>query len=102
MRALLTGHLVVWAGTVAWGDFENGYLIEAAERNGFQVLVTADQNIYYQQDNHARQISLVVLKTNYWPAIQEHIDLVKAAIMRAVPQSFEEVDIPPVTTATRK
>jgi hypothetical protein len=93
MRANLPGHLVVWAGTLAWGDLENGNLIAAAERNGFQVLVTADRNIWYQQNNAKRTISLVVLSTNYWPAIQNHFAAINAAILRSMPGSYEEVDI---------
>ena len=94
MRPRKPGHLVVWAGTSAWGRLENGELLAAAERNGYQVLVTADQNIWYQQNNAKRVISLVVLSTNYWPAVQNHFAEINAAVLRSTPASHEEVDIP--------
>jgi hypothetical protein len=36
----------------------NGELIEAAERAGFEVIVTTDKNIWYQQNLKARNIAL--------------------------------------------
>ena len=102
MRAKMPGHLVIWAGTVAWGELENGDLIEAAERNGYAALITADQNIFYQQDNETRKISLIILSTNYWPAILEHMDKVNEAVARAVQRSFEVVDIPLMKASARK
>jgi hypothetical protein len=102
MRAKMPGHLVIWAGTVAWGEMENGDLIAAAERNEYAVLITADQNIFYQQNNESRKIALIILNTNYWPAILEHMDKVNEAVARAVPQSFEVVDIPLLKASARK
>jgi hypothetical protein len=34
----------------AWEKLENGKLIEAAEREGFQVIVTTDKNIRYREN----------------------------------------------------
>jgi hypothetical protein len=80
---------------------ENGELIAAAERNGYQVLVTADQSIWYQQNNEKRTISLVVLSTNFWPAIRNHMSAISAAVARSRPGSYEEVDIPLEPKAAR-
>jgi hypothetical protein len=93
MRARLPGHLVVWAGSLSWGEFKNGDLIDTAERNGYEVLVTADQGIYYQQNNAEREISLVVLSTNDWRLLQQNIGPINAAVLRSERGSFELVQI---------
>ena len=102
LRARLQGHLAVWAGSLSWGEFKNGLLIEFAERNGYEVLITADQGIYYQQNNEKRAISLIVLSTNSWPAIQEHFEAINAAAMRSGNGSFEFVNLPQKPKPARK
>ena len=58
----LTGHTVEEARGRGWEQLENGELIEAAEQSGFEVLVTTDENIQYQQNLGVRKIALVVLE----------------------------------------
>lgn len=58
----------------------NGDLIAAAELAGFEILVTADQNLVYQQDLTRRRLALVVLDTNHWPTIQAAIGRVQQAV----------------------
>jgi len=45
-----------------WEEISNGELIDAAERAGFEVMVTTDKNIRYQQNLKGRKIALVVLE----------------------------------------
>jgi len=40
----------------------NGQLLAAAERSGFQVLITVDRNLQYQQRLHDREIALAILE----------------------------------------
>ncbi|HQX50372.1 MAG TPA: hypothetical protein PLY87_15145 [Planctomycetaceae bacterium] len=46
-----------------WGSLANGELLDAAERAGFELLVTTDQNLQYQQNLTARRIAIVVLRS---------------------------------------
>jgi hypothetical protein len=46
----LTGHTVEEARARGWEELENGELIDAGEPEGFEVLVTTDKNIRYQQN----------------------------------------------------
>ncbi len=78
---------------MSWGELENGDLIALAESNGYEVLVTADQGIFYQQNNEIRAISLVVLSTNDWYWLQRKVEAIESAILRAQPGSFEFVRI---------
>ncbi|HME10781.1 MAG TPA: hypothetical protein VKG25_27240 [Bryobacteraceae bacterium] len=44
-----------------WDRFTNGALLDIAEQTGFEVLVTADKNIRYQQNLAGRKIAIVVI-----------------------------------------
>jgi hypothetical protein len=69
-------------------------LLEAAEEAGFEVLVTPDKNIRYQQNLTLRRIALVVLGNPQWPVLCQHVEQVVIAINAAQPGSYTVVDIP--------
>ena len=47
LRNSLIGHAVQTAYELSWQELENGALIEAAESEGFDLLITTDQNLRY-------------------------------------------------------
>lgn len=75
---------------------KNGDLLDAAEADGFEVLVTTDRNLRYQQDLRIRSISIVVLSTTSWPRIQRDIRAVVHAVSGSVPGGYTEVSFPAV------
>ena len=95
LRPLLTGCEAFTAREMLWDRLANGILLRAAEETGFAVMLTADKNIFYQQNNETRKIALVVLSTNDWPSIREHIEPILAAVLQAQVGSFQMVDVPP-------
>jgi len=90
----LTGHQVETAHQRGWATLENGNLLAAAEQAGFDVMVTADLNIKYQQNLSARIIALVVLSTNAWPVIRDNLPPLLHAISLAKPGSYQELKLP--------
>jgi hypothetical protein len=94
LHSFLTGHTVREAKAQGWDTFKNGDLLTAAETAGFDVLVTTDKNIRYQQNLTGRMIAIVVLGNAQWPVLRFHVALVVAAVNTATPGSFVEVDIP--------
>ena len=94
LRSFLPGHRVATAPECGWGQIENGDLLSAAEAGGFEVLVTTDQNLRYQQNLSGRKISIVVLSTTNWPRIRPAAQAVAAAIDGLPPGSYVEVRIP--------
>ncbi len=60
---LLQGHTITKAKDRGWDTLGNGDLLTAAEDAGFDVLVTTDKNIRYQQNLEGRRVALVVLST---------------------------------------
>jgi|SRR5579859_6905781 len=90
----LRGHTVVEAMERGWERLSNGALLKAAEEAGFDVLLTTDKNIRYQQNLSGRRLAIVALGNPQRPAVHQHIDRVIAAVNAAVPGSYIEVEIP--------
>jgi len=86
--------MVVEATERGWDRLENGALLDAAEAAGFDILVTADKNMRYQQNLAARTIAIVVLGNAQWPVLRRHVDKVAAALNVAAPGTYTEVEIP--------
>jgi Domain of unknown function (DUF5615) len=57
----LVGHDVRTVQQQSWSGFKNGALLTAAEQAGFDVFVTADRNLEYQQSFRGRKLGVVVL-----------------------------------------
>jgi len=93
LRGHLSSHFVSTAYELGWATLKNGELLAAAEKSGFEVLVTTDTNLQYQQNLTQRKIALVVLKTTSWPRIQKNIKAIVTAIDLAKPNSFQSVEI---------
>jgi hypothetical protein len=74
-------------------------LLEAAEADGFDVLLTTDKNIRYRQNLAGRKIAVVVLGLQQWPSLQPHVRLVVDAVNAAQPGSFAEIDFPTETSS---
>ena len=90
----LVGHDVAFARQIGWHEFKNGDLLRQAEDAGYELLLTTDKNIRYQQNLSGRKIPVVVLGNQQWPDVQLHLDLIVAAVNAAIPGSYAEVDIP--------
>jgi hypothetical protein len=75
----------------------NGELLNVAEGAGFEVLVTTDKNLGYQQNltgRTGRKIAIVVLGKGRWSLIKPHVARVIAAVNEAEPGALVEVEIP--------
>ena len=91
----LSGHTIDTAQAKGWDTLNNGALLNAAEEAGFELLLTTDRRIRYQQNLGVRRISLVVLTgTTRWSSVRQHADRIAAAVASATPGSYYEVEIP--------
>jgi hypothetical protein len=70
-------------------------VLTAAEAVGFEVFVTTDRDLKYQQNLASRRIAIVVLSRASWPLIKRHLPLVTAAVDTIVPGGFVEVEVSP-------
>ncbi len=94
LRRLLATHSVDTAYELGWAIMKNGELIQAAESAGYDVLVTTDTNLKYQQNLRDRKIAIIVLSTTSWPRIRSCSSLVVDAIDHVGLGSYLEVFIP--------
>src|ERR1019366_932576 len=94
IRPYLEGHTVRTAAQQGWDRLRNGDLLTAAEKAGFDLLLTTDKNMRYQQNPAGRRIAIVVLSQQQWPRLRLHIQRVIEAVNAATPGSYAEVAIP--------
>lgn len=92
LRRALPGRPVSTAYEQGWSDLQNGDLIRAAEAEGFQVLITTDQNLKHQQNLKGRTLGILLLPTTSWPKIQEHLDEFSSAVNSLRPGDYRELD----------
>lgn len=91
LRHALAGHSVETAYERDWSSLSNGDLLAAAEGAGFDLFVTTDQNLRYQQNLDGRRLAILVLPTTRWPIIQRHVAEVAAAVASMPPGGFREL-----------
>ena len=94
LARFLPSHTVTEAREHGWDRLENGDLLNAAEQAGFDVLVTPDQNICYQQNLKGRKLALVVLGKGRWTLVRDYITQIAAAVDTALPGSYVRIEIP--------
>lgn len=91
LRRVLQEHDVRTAVEMGWAELENGDLLRAADLAGFEVMVTGDENLSYQQNLEGRSLALVVLSTNNWNILKLEPEKVAAAVGVATKGSFQRV-----------
>ena len=85
-------HQVMTVAYMGWASWRNGVLLGAAEDAGFEVLVTGDLSMEYQQNLTGRSIAVVVLSSQNWRVIRGNVGRIVDAIERAVPGPTSRVD----------
>jgi hypothetical protein len=81
VREQLPGHEVVTVRGLGWLGISNGSLLARAEAAGYDILVTGDRNMTYQQNLSGRRIAIVVLSTNHWASLQSNPELLPPAVV---------------------
>jgi hypothetical protein len=90
-RQFLGEYEVRTAREMGWAELENGDLLRQAESAGFDLMLTGDKNLGYQQNLKGRRLALIVLGSNNWNILRESPVPVRDAVARATPGSFEVV-----------
>ena len=73
LRQYMVGFEVQTSALMGWGPTANGELPRRTEDAGFDVSLTGDQNLSYQQDLSERRIGIVELTKNNWPSVEPRI-----------------------------
>ena len=94
LRRYLAEHIVDTAREKGWAELRNGNLRDNAEREGYEVLITADQSMRYQQSIARRQVGVVVLPANRWLDVEMKIEETRNALEGIQPGELTEIPIP--------
>ena len=92
LRQGLLNHDASTVAFVGWNGLKNGDLLRAAETADFEVFVTGDKKLRYQQNLKQRRIGIVLLSAQDWPTLKEKLAEIASAVDRAVPGSFQVVE----------
>lgn len=90
LRGFLIGHEVVTAFEAGWSEISNGDLLEKAGKE-FDVLVTTDKQLKYQQDLANRRIAILVLPYASWIRLRAQAEKIARTVMAMQPGSYEEL-----------
>jgi predicted nuclease of predicted toxin-antitoxin system len=93
MHKILRGHSCSTVQGRGWGGIKNGELLELA-KGEFDLFITSDQNIRYQQNLAGRQIAILELSTNDIHRIQAASSLLESTLENIQPNEFLQLTIP--------
>ena len=92
LRKNLGTHEVFTVGYRGWAGLKNGELLRIAEESGIEVFLTGDRTLLHEQNLEGRSLGIVALSSVEWDILKNYLPMIIAAIDRALPGSFQEVD----------
>ncbi len=93
LRRYLPEHIIDTAYERGWSELSNGDLLTMAEQDSYELLITTDRNLRYQQNLASRQIAIVVLMSTSWPRIKQQADRVESVVNAIKVGGYEEIPI---------
>jgi len=93
MRRLLSQHSVTSVQAQGWSGIRNSELLRRAEAD-FDLFITSDQNIRYQQNLAARRIAILELSSNDLRRIEAASALIEDAVGKMQPNEFKHLTVP--------
>jgi len=93
LSRMLQGHAITTAKTRGWEKLTNGALLQIAEQAGFDLLITTDKNLRYQQNITGRKIAILALGNPELPTIRRNLDRILEAVALATPGSYRQLEM---------
>ena len=93
LREHVLGHTVETVFESGWSNLENGALLTQAEKS-FDLLITTDQQLRYQQNLAGRRLTIIVLSTTSWPRIRRHVKRVIETVSQIHETEYLEIKFP--------
>jgi len=94
LRRFLKGHSVTLARDKGWSTLSNGELLKRAEADKFDILLTTDKNLGYQQNLTGRNIAILVLEDGDWSVLRHFTEGVVKAVDSAAAGDYVEIPVP--------
>ncbi len=73
-----------------WAGVKNGELLKLVEAD-FEIFITSDKNLRYQQNLQNRRFSIILLPSNQVPAIEKLLPQIDEALENIQPNDFIEI-----------
>lgn len=93
LRDYLAKHVVDTCLERGWSELSNGELLDAAEQNGYQLLITTDQNLKNQQNLADRKLAIIVLLSTSWQRIRQRVDDIQAIVDSITVGDYKEIPV---------
>ena len=93
VQKLLVGHDCVTVQQHGWGGIKNGELLRLAGSE-FDLFITTDQNIRYQQNLTGRRIPILELSTNNIRRLRAAASLIQSSVATMKAGEFRKLDVP--------
>lgn len=98
----LRDHQVVTSAQMGWEELINGDLLTAAEAGGFEVFITCDQSLRYQQNLSGRKMAIIELTKSNWPSIKPKLEEVVNAVNKSFTNKYQTIECPYIYEAGRR
>ena len=96
LKAWLIGkHDAVTVQEAGWANIKNGILLRLANEAGFDVFVTADKNMYFQQNFSGLRIAAVVIPSNRKLPVQKSVPAFLQSLEHVRPGQKVVMDLGP-------
>jgi hypothetical protein len=92
LRSLQVNHVIETVFELGWSELKNNELLAAAEGT-FDLLITTDQQLRYQQNLAERKLSILVLMTTSWPRIKIHVQEIELAVEQMSVGEYREISL---------
>ena len=96
LRRYLTGHTIHSAYWLGWNELPDGELLERADEEGYELLITTDHSLRHQQNLVGRTLAILVLMPNDWSIIQLRTSEIRDAVNQIEPGVYLEIGMPPI------
>ena len=93
LRRYLSEHSVDTAFELGWSELKNGELLDRAEAESYEVLITTDQNLRFQQNLSDKRLAVLVLQSTSWPRIRLRADAIRQSIDTTALGAVTEIPI---------
>lgn len=93
LRQFLPGHNVTTADQYGWSRIRNGDLLDAANRNDFDIFITTDQGMEAKQEFQDRRFGTIIITDTNFKRIKHHIPALLAAVREVQPGTIEHVKV---------
>ena len=94
IRQSLSEHSVSTAAEQGWSTLLNGQLLRAAEDAGFDVLLTTDTSLRFQQNLSGSRLAVVILSRNRWKLVCRVLPAIAEAVSGAKPGTWTVIEVP--------